>query len=414
MTAINKLRSFKHRASWRIFLLIRGTYEQMFATQLRRSKDQSTYTLNDIRLSDQAFAFLDDNHTYYILDASFGDKWCILSFLPQHIHTYPTSKIIACWEDKDLIKLFLGEDLLAARCIFIDHSSLNHLSSLFRPVHMLCMPLADTWFVDGCMHTITPYFIKNGLPIGAIRHLHLVYYPYFNELMNVHGISYGTLLKTLLYLPASSTPACPAYYKDYEIDEAYQISQSVNHKSSAALPAVLLNIANFSHASFSHNQISLIIAALEANGFRVLINATQYPDKVTFKQLLADRKHSIMITIPPRLLALVCDNVQVVIGVLGGAMNVAVQFSKSNVLSLQTISIGTGCIDDELYAEWGKDKIWQWINKDWRCLTPDRIVENAFLGDPASLRDESLISTVETFLSKLSSSSASTAVGTSK
>jgi hypothetical protein len=219
---------------------------------------------------------------------------------------------------------------------------------------------------------VTSFFLDHGLPPGAFRHLHIVYYPYFNELSGLHGVSYATLLKVLLYLPAATKSSLPAYYSEHDYLAAKGISRSSSlNASSPLLPAVLFNVVNFSQVPLATAQICLLTSLLEDHGYRVLLNVTQSADFEELTSLVAsNHREAVFVSVPPTLLALVCDKVHAVIGVLGGAMNVAVQFSGSHVLSLQTPAMFTGCSEDELLGEWGKEKIWEWVDQDWPCLHP--------------------------------------------
>lgn len=399
---IDTLRSIKQKATWRSFLLIHTLYSSIFSRWLRRLKDYRTFTLQDLAELNPSVAPLDKDKNYFVLHASYGDKWCILSLIPEHLRIYKSSIIIASYQDRELVELFLGAELTASKFIFIYGQALQKLSYYFCPVSMLAAPLADTWYVEGCKHTVTSFFIEHGLPPGTIRHLHFVYYPYFNDLHNIHGVSYGKLLKTILYLPAASQPSIPSHYGEDDSQHAQAISASCRSGSvSSDLPAILLNVVNFSHAPLDSDQVSLIINTVEANGYRVLINTTQGGNAVDSQSPYSAHQNSVEVEIPARLMALVCNNVKAVIGVLGGAMNVAVQFSGTHVLSLQTPSLGTGCPDDELYGEWGEDKYWEWVDKDWPCLFPGRVVLNKYIDDPKTLNNDALREVIQSFLQKL-------------
>jgi hypothetical protein len=407
-SAAIKLRSWRGKALWSAYLAINNAYTKIFSKELRnpyelsRLKDLRT-SFENILFSSPGLAVLSREKNYFLLHASYGDKWNVLSFLEEHFSIYPNSLVVARHQDRELIQIFLGQDRTAERFIFIDQDLLNHLSSYFRPVSMLSMPLADTWCTEGCKHTITPYFINHGLPPSSFRHLHLVYYPYFNELYNLHGVSYGKLLRLILYLPATSKSRQPSFYSDQDVRSAEAISRCANSNSSSPfLPAVLFNVVNFSQAPLSTTQISLVTSTLEKNGYRVLLNVTQSASSEELETLVASHhSESVLVSIPPTLLALVCENVHAVIGVLGGAMNVAVQFSSAHVLSLQTPSVGTGCSEDELLGEWGKERIWEWVDQDWPCLHPGRVVVNKFIGDPTTITVKTLSETVQSFLHEL-------------
>lgn len=401
---VASLRGFKHKVIWRSFIAINNVYTKVFARELSRLKNRLTLSFEDILTQSPAIASLDKVNNYFLLHASYGDKWSILSFLNEHFNLYSHSFVIACHQDRGLIEIFLGPSITTERFIFIDRDSLDHLSSFFRPVSMISMPLADTWYTEGCKHTLTSFLIDNGLPPGTIRHLHFVYYPYFNELYNLHGVSYGKLLKLILYLPAAAKSCSPAYYSEKDHLAAKDISNSSSFStSSPCFPAVLFNVVNFSHMPLAASQICLVISTLEIHGYRVLLNVTQSTDSEDLASFVSYHRGAVLVSVPPSLLALVCDNVHAVIGVLGGAMNVAVQFSGSHVLSLQTPAVGTGCPEDELLGEWGKERIWEWVDQDWPCLHPGRVVENKFLGDPESLGDAELVNSIKSFLKRVGS-----------
>lgn len=361
------------------------------------ANDVSGYS---ILLSINATLNIDKRLNYFILYASYGDKWNILSYIGIHLNFYSNSRIIACDLDRSLISIFLEPNVIAQYFIFIDQLALNNLSSKFTSISKVSLPLANAYFAEGCKATVTSYFLEHGLPPGSIRHLHIIYYPYFNELYNLYGVSYGTLLKTLLYLPAAVMPEGPRFYTDKDVSQAIEISQTYAGSKTVRPPAILLNVVNFSQASLSIDQISLLIANLELHGFRVLLNSTQSPRAAELENMLTKHSESAVVNIPSRLLALVCDRVHAVIGVLGGAMDIAVQFSSAHVLSLQTPALWTGCSEEELLGNWGKEKRWEQIHLDWPCLRDDRVVRNVFVGDPEVLADHILEAHLNNFIDK--------------
>lgn len=402
---IDRLRGWKQKAFWRSFLAINNVYTKIFSRELSRFKDFRTHSFEDILSQSPAIASLNRENNYFVLHASYGDKCSILSFLAVHFNLYSNSFVIACHQDRGLIEIFLGPATTAERFIFIDLDPLNQLSGFFRPTSRLSMPLADIEYTEGCKMIVTSFFIDHGLPPGTISHLHIVYYPYFNELLDLHGVSYATLLKVLLYLPAATKSSLPAYYSEHDYLAAKGISRSSSlSASSPLLPAVLFNVVNFSQVPLASAQISLLTSILERHGYRVLLNVTQSAGFEELTSLVAaNHREAVFVSVPPTLLALVCDNVHAVIGVLGGAMNVAVQFSGSHVLSLHTLTNFTGCSEDELFGEWGKERIWEWVDKDWPCLHPGRVVVNTFIGDPETLGDAELVNAIKPFLEKIGS-----------
>jgi hypothetical protein len=347
---------------------------------------------------------LDRRYSYYVLYASFGDKWCILSYLESHLSLYPDSRILASDIDRHLVGVFLSSETIQQRFIFVDRQLLTHFSSLFNPSGASSAPLADPGISTGLKLTVSSFFMKHGLPPASIRHLHVVKYPYFNDLINLHGVSYGTLLKTILYLPNGTRPAVPSQYSEADYRELEQLlGRFSRRQADVSTSAILFNAINFSHSSLSSRQISLILQLLVSQGFTVLLNLSQATPELSrvLLEVAADYDCVQPITIPGRLLALVSDHVTAVIGVLGGAMNIAVQFSHSHVLSLQTPALWAGCSEDELLGPWGKERIWEWIDQDWPCLRPGRIVRNVFIGDPELLSHENLSFVIGEFMASI-------------
>jgi hypothetical protein len=397
---LDRLRHIKHKLARSAIRRVQEIYDFLIGNQLR-AKEQFNTVEHAILLLPE-FSHLDPNLSYFVMHASFGDKWNILSYLAAHFEIYPSSRVIAAESDLPIVEAFFGEPLVTNRFIFVESNALNSLTTYFRPTSRSTSQLADHYFNDECGLAIAPYFVKHGLPAGTIRHLHLVHYPYFGDLYMLRAVTYGTLLKTILYLPNSVKPNQPAYYTDADLQSARDISSVQNKPTTCEdlLPAVLFNVVNFSHASLSLEQINLIVATLEGSGFRTLINVAQHPQRADIEAIAESHASAVVVEIPPKLLALVGNNVACVIGVLGGAMNVAVQFGLSHVLSLQTPGIRIGCSEDELYADKGKENLWQWVNVDWPCMYPGRIVENRYIGDPSILQNEELVAVITAFLER--------------
>jgi hypothetical protein len=379
-------RSAKKRAVKKLYALIEPSYKKYFSGLAAFPELQE----------------LDRRLNYFLLHASFGDKWFILSLLTAHFENYPTSRVIAGTKDRELIELFVGETCLRERFIFIDEATLNRISSKFRPISPVSSQIIDSWSAPGCLHTITPYLLKNGLPPGTIRHLHLCYYPYFNDLIIVHAVGYMTLQKTILYLPFSTKPRQPTFYRKEDYEELDRIIESSSDPSETKnLPFILFNVVNFSHQPLALSQISLASGLFESAGFRIIINSAQSNQRSDLLALAGNRQNLSVVDIPPRLLALVCNAAYAVIGVLGGAMSIAAQFSSTHILSLQSTALGTGCVDDDLLADKGKGNLWIWVDQDWPCMRPGRVMANEYIGDPKSLSDESLRKLIDSFLVKI-------------
>jgi len=396
------IRSAKKSIIKKLYSLIEPSYEKYFSGQSGSGSDACLIDSAHILAAFPELQELDRRLNYFLLHASFGDKWFIISLLPAHFEKYPTSRVIAGTKDKELIELFVGETCLRERFIFIDEATLNQISGKFRPISPVSSQIIDSWSAPGCFHAITPYLLKNGLPPGTIRHLHLCYYPYFNELICLHAVGYVTLQKAILYLPFSSKPQQPTFYRKEDYEELGRIIQSSSDPSETKnLPFILFNAVNFSHQPLALSQISLACALFESAGYRVIINSAQSKQRADFLALTYNRKSLSVVDVPPRMLALVCNAAYAVAGVLGGAMSITACFSSAHTLSLQSMALGIGCEDDDLYADRGKGNLWHWHNQDWPCLRPGRVMANEYIGDTKSLSDESLRKLIESFLIKI-------------
>jgi hypothetical protein len=211
-----------------------------------------------------------------------------------------------------------------------------------------------------------------------------------------------TLQKAILYLPFSSKPQQPTFYRKEDYEELGRIIQSSSEPSETKnLPFILFNAVNFSHQPLALSQISLACTLFESAGYRVIINSAQSKQRADFLALTCNRKSLSVVDVPPRMLALVCNAAYAVAGVLGGAMSIAACFSSAHILSLQSMALGIGCEDDDLYADRGKGNLWHWHNQDWPCLRPGRVMANEYIGDTKSLSDESLRKLIESFLIKI-------------
>lgn len=395
----SRLKSYKQRLLARTYRYINPLYQRVFAAEI------NCHSLDSWQISKRVpgLASLDENYNYYALHASFGDKWCILSLMAHHLRYYKATRVLASRKDKDIIDIFLGRAVREERFIFVDDASLVSLTALIRPVSLASVQVVDFACAPDCGLSVTPYLLATGIPPKTIRHLHIVYYPYFSELIHLHGVTYGSLIRTLLYLPRSAQTEKPKFYQpdDHRLVEELLRGSPLNPEVTSSARVVLLNVVNISHSSLSLEQLAVVLTILESRGFDVLVNAAQAPNLADYENLVAARSRSRLVAVPGKLLALLSSHVDAVIGVLGGAMNIAVQFGSSHVLSLQTSSLWAGCSEDELFGGHARDP-WGWIDKDWPCLADDRVVDNQYIGDPALISDADLGEIVSIFLDKIS------------
>jgi len=399
-------RKIKYKAESTRYLSLRLSRSLLYPFYIRFFHDfiDRDNGITDDLLRLPALKDLDQHLNYFVLLASYGDKWCILSFLATHFEYYPSSRVLALESDLPLIEIFFGPDETSRRFIFIENSQLRQLNQYFSPRSPLVWQVVDFAPVDTGL-SITRYLCRNGLPPSTLRPLHIVCYPYFMDLLHIYAVSYGVLLKTILYLPNNAEPITPAFYTSNHYSRVEAVVKASFSddvvKGGAGKGMVLVNPVNFSHATLSPQQIICIVQSISANGFRVLINyaQSQCPD-ILSKFIEGDQSVS-LVSVPADLLALVCCEVDAVIGVLGGAMNVAVQFGKAHVLSLHTPARYAGCDDDEFLGQFSGDRLWEWIDQDWPCLREGRVVQNKWIGDPVSISDDQLLFTIESFLSLL-------------
>jgi hypothetical protein len=235
------------------------------------------------------------------LYASYGDKWVILSYLKKFLELQQNARIIAAPEDRELIRIFVGLETLSRQFIFIDSHTIKKFSDEIGPLSASTAPL----WVDYSSLDQTRAVLKLGFPAGGIRHLHIVKYPYFSDLILVHGVSYSTLIKTFLYLPSKVKPAKPIYYNDNDRRDANDIINNLINKS---VKSVIFNTVNFSHEPFSIHQIDVIIREFESENIQVLVNVTQMLDPSSLDGVLSNSKMAKSFTIPGHLYDLIIGN----------------------------------------------------------------------------------------------------------
>lgn len=352
---------------------------------------------NDLLASDYG---LDRSFSYFILVASLGDKWKILSYLPALLKLQSSVKILASEDDANLIRIFLGIERMSRSVVFMDQNKLISLSSKITPISIY-----STGVIVDPGRLIQGKLIQQfGFPLNSIRHLHVVKYSYFAELFHVYGVSYGTLLKMIMYLPSSARPCNAEFYSEEDIEVVNKIiDNSFNHQSSGF---VLFNIVNFSHEPLSLHQIKIVVHAFESCNFQVLINATDYPDMEALEDLLPGFSYSKIIFVPKHLLSLLSERAAGVFGVIGGAMNVAVQFTKTHCLSLGTAGLGFKLSWKEAHGGRYPDNVWSLYNEDWPCLVAGRVVENIDCEDIKNVKDEQLENIVMNFSVRIKESMA--------
>lgn len=340
-------------------------------------------------------ASLSPEFAYFLINSSFGDKWLIISFLPEMIRLQANVRVLASRCDYELLRIFLGNKKIEEHVIFLDEEIIYRLSSFITPIS----PSTSQFWIDRSKLIQTPSVLENGIPVNTIRHLHVVKYPYFSDLHLFHGVPYSTLLKMIMYLPHDTTAHRPAFYECSDQNDMAEIIQTKDGIEKKRL--ILFNIVNVSHLGLDENQIRLVVEQFAENGFDVLVNVTQHKDKKSIANLLSHIKRSRLIEIPGHLVALVSDNVTGVIGILGGAMCIATYFSRTNTLSLTSnamyFDLSLCPIYDGRYGE----KVWDFESKTWPYVDEKHYHGNVDIGDPADLSSDALIKIITMFVNEL-------------
>lgn len=347
----------------------------------------------------------DPNYTYFLLHASYGDKWCILSYLHLFLKIQQRVTILANKSDRDLVRIFFTEEEYRGRFVFIPASRLNELSDKIIPISLSS---AQIW-ADFYQLTQVDAVIDNGFPHNIIRHLHIVKYSYFSDLHIIYGVSYGTLLKSILYLPADASPRGPINYLNEDIRIAREIADVTTQETIKG--KILFNVVNFSQKRLTEDQIKLIADLFIEYGFYVFINISQHSNPGHLTKIFEEQNYIKFVDIPSHLLALFCNEMSAVVGVVGGAMNVAVQFAQVDCLGFLSDGVGFKRDMKTIYGGLYRDNIWKFYDQDWHFFNDTRLLENFDIADPAEFSKEELVSIISNFCEKLIGKKAKAVVG---
>jgi hypothetical protein len=339
---------------------------------------------------------LDSRYSYFLLHASFGDKWMILSFLPELLSLQRKVKVIASQSDAELLRIFIGPEELSRAIVFLEDNIISeiHLAICLNPQcsHALNLDIHQL--------TQTRTVINDGFPINTIRHLHIVNYPYFSDLHLVHGVPYAELLKMLMYLPPSASSHQPRFYTsdDIKLAEGLVKAEFPNELDKI----LLINIVNISHKSLSDEQVSRIVDSFISYGFKILLNITGLDDFEKINPRSKINSSVRCISIPGHLLGLVSDFVDGVFGVVGGAMCVATYFSKAHTFSIYTRAVGFDMKVDEIFGGKFIENIWGVDREAWPFEFENRIVNYIDMYDMVTLNNKMIDKYVADIVEKLS------------
>lgn len=336
-----------------------------------------------------------EGYANFLFYASFGDKWCILSFVPELLKRHANARLLAEEKDRELLRIFLGPALVITRVKFVSPARLLRLVKLVGTDSIDVQPVKVPRRLT---LDLTYAVLKTGFPINRIRPFHIVQYPYFSDLILHHCVTYGTLLRTMLYLPPEVVACQPTHYtsEDHAQVEALFLTSDAGR---AARPAVLIHVVNFSHESLSHEQFAAMIDVLLGQGFSVFLNITLHPAPEPFREMARLRPEVYPIEIPGHLLALACGRARLVIGVVGGAINVALQYSKTHLLVLFTPGKGlTPDFHTRTRPVIEAGRFLTSMYADWPCEQPGRVIKEVYMENPLIFSTGELCRILSNFL----------------
>jgi hypothetical protein len=221
--------------------------------------------------------------------------------------------------------------------------------------------------------------------------MHLVKYPYFSDLLLEHGVSYADLQKMILYLPSEIKPQRPSYFCKHDSDLLEEIFPFSSYKNGKKI--ILFNIYNITHLGLTFEQITNILTMFESKEIDVCVNVTNYPFQEKIKQITSPFSGVHLVEIPGHIYSIFSQRVDGVFGVMGGAMNVTVQFSDTHCLSLHAASESFKKTFQTIFGgkfSGTRENIWNYYDQDWPSLFPGRIIENVDIGFPADFPNKEL------------------------
>jgi hypothetical protein len=361
-------------------------------TRLKRALNSKLKLISKNRKITARDLYLNPNKSYFILHASFGDKWCIISFLHEFLKHQNDARVLASKKDIDLLRIFLGDKSILSSIEFVHDEILRIISDHITPSSASSTQIS----IDNKLLTQTNALVRSGFPRNTIRHLHLVKYPYFSDFHFTHGVPYGTCMRMILGLPSDSFPIEPKFYSAQDKLITDKIIHS--NRNPNAIGSIIFNVINISHEMFREDHISKIIQLFEERNVQVFLNIANHPEDFDAHSYISKTTMAVPISIPGHLLALACTQVNAVIGVIGGAMNVAVQFATSHVLSFYKNGNYIDVPLRRLYGGNYTDNIWQAFSPDWPCFFEGRIVRFVDASESENWTDEHLASSIENFI----------------
>ena len=259
------------------------------------------------------------DNSYYLLNASFGDRWFIASMLGHLFDHDDKAYVIAVNADKELLRIFLGERV--SRVSFINQDLANQ-------IHRACKADPNSYMPSAGSGMAARVFPQR----GCIRSLHVVDYPYFVELNVSRYVRHLNLLRTIMHIPEGAMMAMPPFLDsvDEECAEAMLSDAGLLNCKSA-----IINPVHFTHRALSLETYIGVCDLLRCRGYKVAFNVAQSSDSGMASNLKNGTDASI-ISLPGHLIKSIFDKVSLCVGPIGGAMSIANGFSACNVFSIYT------------------------------------------------------------------------------
>ncbi|MEB3354231.1 MAG: hypothetical protein VKM34_08350, partial [Cyanobacteriota bacterium] len=259
------------------------------------------------------------DRTYYLLCGSFGDRYWIASMLHHLLEADPAAVILVKEADREIARIFLGPEL--SRCLFVAEATYGSLVQLCRDDPNSYMP-GKRQGLDA----------TRDIPKGCIRSLHIVDYPYFAALNTKRLVRYIDLLRLMMGVPAATQIRMPPFLEERDGEAAEEVLAAAGLTGPKN---AIINLVTFTHRNLPLEIYGQLEAELLCHGFALAYNVAQN-NKPEIQEYLQPPSGRTAMTIPAHLMKPVYDGVDLVIGVIGGAMSIADSYSRCHCFTLHT------------------------------------------------------------------------------
>ena len=306
----------------------------------------------------------------YLIHGSLFDKYCSLSYLYHLNHTFHRGAIfIASENDANLISLFS----LSEFTLLTPHR-------LFQSVASCCLHNPLIRLRDEHSRT-SPY--RTRYCLNGLRSSNLLHYPYLWYFGNV-----ATTTTHFLHLVAYNLSEVSPFIPKLDANNLESFtSASPNH----SLPSLCINVPCFTYKQLSIKDYQKLIALATSLNFCVTLNISPFRATDSLHLSLKQRYADLIISnIKQEQVPSFFNQFNLVIGVMGGGMNLAAQYtSRPSIITLQTEHLYHSDIrtkDSHLYHE----DYWSWIADRgvWPTTdSPTRLFRNLSLNQQDSTQN---------------------------